>query len=460
VCNARGMCKQETAVCRLFPPKQGMTAAQHAVHVGKLYKEHDHLRSFNICSILPQVCLMERHLPAFDTDGDRFSTAETLRGSFWRGKDCDDWDATAFPGAATTDATRDQNCNGISGVDPTDGVAWETKYCAGTGAMGVAALGDSATAHFRIPADYVTASKMSKDAYAGLLRNAEDELDWPMLSWSTGHLNASQFAPDIAGPTASFYSNLRSQNLCNHRDYQNLGVNGAASQNLAPFATELARNASGATPVKPIFLIMSMIGNDVCNHRHSFDSMTTPAKYKEGVMAGLRQADATVPPGSKVLLVPLVDGRVLYDEMHNRIHPVGETNQDVTYTDLYDFLNCLEVSPCWGWMNSNQSVRDGTWAHASALNAELPKIVAETQGQWRNIEVLFLGNLFNEALNAYPAGNRWQLIEPVDGFHPSQLANALIGQYIWNATVTAGHAPPVNPHNAEIKARFGDQGGY
>ena len=33
---------------------------------------------------------IEHHLPADDLDGDRFSPARTLRGSDWRGKDCDD----------------------------------------------------------------------------------------------------------------------------------------------------------------------------------------------------------------------------------------------------------------------------------------------------------------------------------------------------------------------------------
>ena len=29
-------------------------------------------------------------------------------------------------------------------------------------------------------------------------------------------------------------------------------------------------------------------------------------------------------------------------------------------------------------------------------------------------------------------GETWQLIEPVDGFHPNQMANALIGAWFWN----------------------------
>jgi len=40
--------------------------------------------------------------------------------------------------------------------------------------------------------------------------------------------------------------------------------------------------------------------------------------------------------------------------MHARIHPIGSTRNDVTYKALYDYLNCLSISPCRGWMNSNE----------------------------------------------------------------------------------------------------------
>jgi hypothetical protein len=45
-------------------------------------------------------------------------------------------------------------------------------------------------------------------------------------------------------------------------------------------------------------------------------------------------------------MMGLADGRILYETMHARIHPIGEPKGDVTYTALYDFLNCLEISPC------------------------------------------------------------------------------------------------------------------
>lgn len=43
-----------------------------------------------------------------------------------------------------------------------------------------------------------------------------------------------------------------------------------------------------------------------------------------------------------------------------RYHPLGELNQDVKYKDVYTYLNCLQISPCTGWMNSNATLRDLT----------------------------------------------------------------------------------------------------
>ena len=47
----------------------------------------------------------------------------------------------------------------------------------------------------------------------------------------------------------------------------------------------------------------------------------------------------------------VADGRILYNYMHNLTHPIG----GMTYSTFYDFLNCVGVSPCWGWMNSNET---------------------------------------------------------------------------------------------------------
>jgi len=460
ICQTIAMCTNPQ--CHLFPLKHG-SIVQYERHLKGLKAEaaKKNLKEskFDICTLVPGVCAMEAHRPFFDSDQDFFSTAPTLRGYDWRGRDCNDLDASVFPGRSSSDATVDANCNGIYGVNPASGKTYEDEWCSGTQSMGVASLGDSATAHFRLPPEWVTASQLDAAVLKPVLKVIEDEADWPMLSWSTGWANASDYAPLISGPTNSLYSMMRADNFCNHRDYQNIGVNGASSGNLYDFAGDLDRNTSKGYSIKPLMLIMSMVGNDVCGHYHDFDHMTKPAAYKANVLKALTRADAMLPAGSIVVLVPLVDGRILFDSMHNRIHPIGLTNNDVTYSDLYEYLNCLDTSPCWGWMNTNATVRNMTWKIAQALNEQLPAIIQSTQGKWKNIKLVSVGNLFDEALAAY-AGPKWELIEPVDGFHPSQLANSIIGKTLYNSLKAIGALPPVNPNNAKILAKFGNQGGY
>lgn len=89
-----------------------------------------------------------------------------------------------------------------------------------------------------------------------------------------------------------------------------------------------------------------------------------------------------------------------------------------------------------------------------------------------------------EAIQLWTAqgGEVYELIEPVDGyfiflyflrfpfynlffkisFHPSQIANALLGQIISDDLITnyPNFIGGVNPNNDLIKQTFGDQGGY
>jgi acyloxyacyl hydrolase len=73
---------------------------------------------------------------------------------------------------------------------------------------------------------------MTLGTFQNLVRLAENELDFPSLSWSTGHDSTSNWSPDISGPVDSVYKHLREHNLCNTNDYQNIGVNGASSHTI------------------------------------------------------------------------------------------------------------------------------------------------------------------------------------------------------------------------------------
>lgn len=482
-CNFITLCKNETAVCRLFPPPPSARTEEEYNRLLATTNSRSDRPKVDILSVLcdkaPNLCkyahrflgipqprsLKDRsknlgisapHLPTFDSDKDMFSDYPQLRGYFWRGKDCDDLDAAVHPGRLSSDIFGDMNCNTIVGVDSATGSPYEDEWCQGTGSMGIAMLGDSATAHFRIPAEYLTARDWNESTFNYLLPLLENEGDWPMLSWGTGFMNASQMpVGNIRGPMSSLYKHLVELNQCNRNDYQNMGVNGADSGNLVEWTTLISRNGTDtANPDKPLLMLFSMIGNDVCGHEHNFDSMTTPEEYLNNVVSAIYSADSRLPSGSMIVLVPLVDGRILYDEMHNRIHPIGKTNNDVTYTDLYDYLNCLDSSPCWGWMNSNETVRNTTWKIASSLNAQLPVAVNMTSGKLKNVKVYYPGEVMSAAINSSPVP-KWELIEPVDGFHPSQTGNALIADAYWKALTSMGILPSANPNNQKILEKFG-----
>ena len=138
---------------------------------------------------------------------------------------------------------------------------------------------------------------------------------------------------------------------------------------------------------QPALVFYSLIGNDVCQAVPSLNNITTPEQMHKNVLETLNGLDKRLPNGSHVILIGLVDGRILYDSLHNRIHPIGSLRHDVTYEQLYDFLNCLQVSPCFGYLNSNETIRNKTSERAAQLSAVL-KHVAETS-KYENFDVFY-----------------------------------------------------------------------
>src|SRR3990167_6001961 len=114
---------------------------------------------------------------------------------------------------------------------------------------------------------------------------------------------------------------------------------------------------------------------DVCNPHPGFSHMTTPEEFYTNVVTAMNYLDTQLPMGSHVIFMGLADGLVLWDAMNARIHPIGELRQDVTYADLYDYLNCLEISPCWGWMNSDAFARNETQRIADQLSAVYHEVI-------------------------------------------------------------------------------------
>lgn len=234
-------------------------------------------------------------------------------------------------------------------------------------------LGDSGGAHFHIPSSWVTASEMSEDVYLDLIPIAENELDWPFMSSATGFKNSTwnghpngtvdsgtirNWQANHCSFRGSFFLFLDYWIEGNIEDYQNIAVNGARSSSMMnQIIYSLARNKTD----HPVFLAYALIGNgnepilliealifeqfsiDVCNGHAGTGSMTTPQEFYQNVMGALNLLEQWVAPGSHVIFVGLIDGRILYDTMGEKIHPIGAWNQNVRYRDFYDFLNCLQV---------------------------------------------------------------------------------------------------------------------
>lgn len=480
VCLKIGLCWNAT--CRLFPKSGTFTPPSAAerekilstwktmsllkmVDMIKLNKNNNDKRDVGespwqwIVDYITK--LVNSHGPWYDLDSDKFGAlTQTLRGTFWRGKDCNDFASDIYPGRSKTNRGPefDHNCNGISGTDP-QGRSYEDLYCAGTKQYGLAVLGDSATAHFHIPPEYVTASLIQDNTYHNMLDILMDEFDWPMMSTATGYMNLT-WPGTPQGPMTSIYQKMRQRNLCMHRDFQNIGVNGARTGAMADeIMFTLGRNQNTD---HPLILNYALIGNDVCNGHYGTGSMTTPPQFYANVMRALNHLDTVLPAGSHVVFTGLVDGRVLYDALANRLHPLGLLHGDVTYSHYYDFMNCLQTSPCFGWMNSNAYWRNATTARAEELNQVYSQIIANHT--FKNFDMYYFEPPLKAVIEQWnkAGGETWQLIEPVDGFHPNQLANALFAEYQWGVLVSKFPqlVGDINPNNAQILARFGDQGGY
>ena len=119
-----------------------------------------------------------------------------------------------------------------------------------------------------------------------------------------------------------------------------------------------------------MIVFLSLIGNDVCNgHYPTEPHMTKPEVFREKTFEILDYLDTILPSGSNVIISGLADGRVMWDMLGERTHPLGEYRNDATYPDFYKYLDCLQVSPCAGWMSADPAIRDMTSERAANLSA-------------------------------------------------------------------------------------------
>lgn len=148
----------------------------------------------------------------------------------------------------------------------------------------------------------------------------------------------------------------------------------------------------------------------------------------------------------------------------------------------------MQISPCFGWMNSDEYWRNATTQRAMELNDVYRAVRKDSAILFLNFLQILKNNSFNnfdlhyfdcplgQVIDIWTknGGQEYQLIEPVDGneqsrffplnnfagFHPNQISDALSTEVLWNLLEQAGLLPPINPHNADIEKQFGDQGGY
>jgi acyloxyacyl hydrolase len=241
--------------------------------------------------------LVANHLPAVDDDHDKYSTDPTLRGTHWRGKDCNDLLAGVHPGRYINNfgPNVDHNCNGIFGVDSNTKKPWEDLLCSATEQFGYVVLGDSAAAHFHIPASWVTAAEINNQTFSDLFDILSDELDWPEMSSATGYMNNTWVGHPV-GALDSMYLRMRARNLCSHRDYQNIGVNGARSGAMNnSISNTLARDPKFDNP---LMITYALIGNDVCNGHFGLSHMTTPQEFYYNTVITLDYLNLVLPSGS------------------------------------------------------------------------------------------------------------------------------------------------------------------
>ena len=116
LCYDLGVCYVEPgkAMCHLFPLPRSLNEVERKRETRPDLPPREYVDSaaadlrgwpwicyvpgvYYVCEAFDDV--YDQLLPAVDHDGDRYSPAESLRGSIWRGRDCNDFKKEVYPGA-------------------------------------------------------------------------------------------------------------------------------------------------------------------------------------------------------------------------------------------------------------------------------------------------------------------------------------------------------------------------
>jgi len=289
----------------------------------------------------------------------------------------------------------------------------------------------------------VTASEWNETTLKNVLPTLLDEGGHPHFCAYTGFYDEG-----YRGPVQSIYKYLYQRNKCNFRDYQNLAVSGASSNGALGNIMELARNQEND---HPMLVFLELVANDVC-----FYQSTPPENFRQNILNILNYLDTVLPSGSHLVSLGLVNGSLITEAVKGKTHPVG-----VSYNDFYDYLNCMDLDLCWGYLNSNSTIIEQTTQKAMELNQVYKEIFSNYTA--KNYDIIHYDfpaqEIFDEWMSQ--GGDPYNLISPTDGFHPSQIFNELLANNLWNALVR--DRPDwleENPNNDLIEKLFGNQGGY
>lgn len=151
------------------------------------------------------------------------------------------------------------------------------------------------------------------------------------MSWATGFMNDT--TGDNRGNVDSIYFRLRERNRCNHRDYQNICINGGESGKFASYMIKHVKR--NRTTDHPAIVFLATIGNDVCDR---IREMVEPHVFHANMVKTLDYLETILPKNSYVIFIGHVDGRILWNELHNEMHPSG-----TKYSQFYAWLSCLKT---------------------------------------------------------------------------------------------------------------------
>lgn len=398
-----------------------------------------------------------------DSDGDGFaSNIITNYDTIWKGKDCDNSNNQIYPGRNVNlipGGPDDYNCNGMSGYVPDFGTPYKDLYCTRAARIGIAVSGDSLGTNFQIPTAWFNASQWivnSDDSSSlnnnisnvtsygeGIISLVQDNIDIPQFGGFTGTCENSGIQP-----CRSLYTYNLNNNLCNFNDFQNIAVNGATLNDTVTNIKNLRRQQ---TLDAPLLLVLEVFGNDVCKL-----NMTTSDEFRQSLREILAYLDTTLPPGSHLLVLGVLDVD-LYPLVANSTHVSGRT-----YQDFHEFLLCLGVTNkigCPTLMNPDDNLRKEALQRTRDLNLiyvdELDNLKS------KNFDAAFVGFPSIDTLNQL-AGytiDPIDLVNKVDGFHPSQLTQSLLADYLWNY-IQENHPDWVgapNEFNPAIQRAFPNQ---